>query len=142
MQEIYMTSLNDTITTSSGCDTITFTMDGDLRYGIPAFDTITLSDYVSSSTASGIYNGTMMGTAPYTISNSSITGMNGSSYYTGTGGYWNQSYNGKPFEDNFPEWNAFRELCDEYPGLERAYQNLKTFYTMCHADSLLPKDDK
>jgi hypothetical protein len=137
-----MASSIDTITSSSGSDTITLTMDGDLRYGLPAFDTITLSDYVSSSTASGIYNGTMHGTAPYTISNSSINAFNSSSYYTGTGGYWNQSYNGKPFEDNFPEWNAFRELCDEYPGLERAYQNLKTFYTMCHADSLLPKDDK
>jgi hypothetical protein len=29
-----MASLTDTITTSSGSDTITLTMDGDLRYGI------------------------------------------------------------------------------------------------------------
>jgi hypothetical protein len=137
-----MASLTDTITTSTGSDTITFTMDGDVSYRIPAFDTITLSDYVSSSTATGIYNGTMHGTSPYIISNSSITGVNGSSYYTGTGGYWNQSANGKPFEDNFPEWNAFRKLCEDYPGLEKAYQNLKTFYTMCYADSILPKDDE
>jgi hypothetical protein len=133
-----MTSLNDTITSASGSDTITLNNDGSSIWGVLAFDTITLSDYLSSSTATGgLYSGTMLGTAPisngstYTISNST---------YNETGG-WGYS-NGKPFVDNFPEWNAFRKLCDEYPGLERAYQNLKTFYTMCHADSLLPKDDK
>jgi hypothetical protein len=138
-----MTSLTDTISTSTGIDTITLNNDG--SWGIPAFDTITLSDYVTSSTASGIYSGSMLGTAPYTISNSvnTITGVptNGTYSYNGSGGYWGYT-NGKPFVDNFPEWNAFRKLCDEYPGLERAYQNLKTFYTMCHADSILPKDDK
>lgn len=138
-----MTSLTDTISTSTGIDTITLNNDG--SWGIPAFDTITLSDYVTSSTASGIYSGSMLGTAPYTISNSvnTITGVptNGTYSYNGSGGYWGYT-NGKPFVDSFPEWNAFRKLCDEYPGLEKAYQNLKTFYTMCHADSLLPKDDK
>ena len=131
-----MTSLNDTITSSSGSDTITLNNDGSSIWGVPAFDTITLSDYLSSSTATGgLYSGTMLGTAPtYTISGSS----NNTFTYPGS---WN-TYNGKPFVDNFPEWNAFKKLCDEYPGLERAYQNLKTFYTMCHADSLLPKDDK
>ena len=134
-----MTSLNDTITTSSGCDTITLNNDGSSIWGVPAFDTITISDYLSSSTATGgLYSGTMLGTAApsngstYTISNST---------YNGTGG-WGYTHNGKPFVDNFPEWNAFRKLCDEYPGLEKAYQNLKTFYTMCYADSILPKDDK
>jgi hypothetical protein len=134
-----MTSLNDTIPSSSGSDTITLNNDGSSIWGVPAFDTITLSDYLSSSTATGgLYSGPMLGTA----TGSTYTTISGSSNNTFTyPGSWN-TYNGKPFVDNFPEWNAFRKLCDEYPGLERAYQNLKTFYTMCHADSLLPKDDK
>ena len=136
-----MTSLTDTITASNSSDTVTLNNDG--SYGIPAFDTITLSDYISSST--GIYNGTMIGSAPISTSNGSmytISGASNSTYtYNGSGGYWGYS-NGKPFIDNFPEWNAFRKLCEEYPGLERAYENLKTFYTMCYADSILPKDDK
>jgi len=134
-----MASSTDTITTSTGSDTITLNNDG--SYGIPAFDTITLSDYITSSTAS--YNGTMLGTAPIsTGSMYTINGSTNSTYtYNGSSG-WGYSNNGKPFVDNFPEWNAFRKLCEEYPGLERAYENLKTFYTMCYADSILPKDDK
>jgi hypothetical protein len=141
-----MTSLTDTISTSIGIDTITLNNDGSSIWSGPMFDTITLSDYVTSSTASGIYSGSMLGTAPYTISNSvnTITGVptNGTYSYNGSGDSWGYTHNGKPFVDNFPEWNAFRKLCDEYPGLEKAYQNLKTFYTMCYADSILPKDDK
>lgn len=134
-----MASSTDTITTSTGSDTITLNNDG--SYGIPAFDTITLSDYITSSTAS--YNGTMLGTAAPISTGSmyTISGSNTTYTYNGSSG-WGYSNNGKPFVDNFPEWNAFRKLCDEYPGLERAYQNLKTFYTMCYADSILPKDDK
>lgn len=140
-----MISSTDTITTLSGSDTITLNNDG--SYGIPAFDTITLSDYISSSTAnSGIYTGTMLGTSPISTSTGSmytISGASNSTYtYNGSGGYWGYSNNGKPFVDSFPEWNAFRKLCEEYPGLERAYENLKTFYTMCYADSILPKEDK
>jgi len=134
-----MASSIDTISTSSGSDTITLNNDG--SYGIPAFDTITLSDYITSSTASGIYTGTMLGTAPSTYS--TISGLTNNTYtYNGSGSYWGYSNNGKPFVDSFPEWNAFRKLCEEYPGLDRAYENLKTFYTMCYADSILPKDDK
>jgi hypothetical protein len=62
---------------------------------------------------------------------------NGAVYQTVT-----DPYNSKPFEDNFPEWNGFRKLCEDYPGLEKAYENLKTIYTIVYADSLLPKEDK
>jgi len=141
-------------------DTITFTMDGDST--IPAFTTSTLSSYLNhmsitgndvvcgshsagdtitlSNYSSGFYVNTPNGTAPtYTINGSSI--HNSTYSYNGTGSSW-YPYNSKPFEDNFPEWNAFRKLCEDYPGLEKAYENLKTIYTIVYADSLLPKEDK
>lgn len=146
-----MTTLNDTITTSNGSDTITLNNNGSSIWGSPAFDTITLGDYTASSTAynSGIYVNTMNGTAAapggstYTISsNSTISGISDSTFtYNGASGFWN-SYNGKPFVDNFPEWNAFKKLCNDYPGLDKAYENLKSIYTICYEDSILPKDDE
>lgn len=36
-----------------------------------------------------------------------------------------------PFEDSFPEWDDFQKMCKEYPGLEQAYEKLKTFYVLC-----------
>jgi hypothetical protein len=136
-------------------DTTTFTMDGDLRYCIPAFDASTLSSY----TASNVMSGTAAAdTITITGSNSTygtISGVGGisanltSNYYAynGIGGGtwsitgWNAA-NEKPFIYAFPEWNAFKKLCEDYPGLEKAYENLKTIYTICYEDSILPKDDE
>lgn len=134
-----MASLNDTILTSTGSDTITLNNNSASIWNIPAVDTITFSNQIASSSTynSGVYVNTTSGTASapfqstYTINNN-----------VNSVGRFPNSHNGKPFVDNFPGWDAFRKLCDEYPGLERAYQNLKTFYTMCYADSILPKDDK
>lgn len=36
-----------------------------------------------------------------------------------------------PFENSFPEWDDFQNMCKEYPGLEQAYEKLKTFYGLC-----------
>ena len=36
-----------------------------------------------------------------------------------------------PFEDSFPDWDDFQKMCKEYPGLEQAYEKLKTFYELC-----------
>jgi hypothetical protein len=36
-----------------------------------------------------------------------------------------------PFENGFPEWDDFQNMCKEYPGLEQAYEKLKTFYVLC-----------
>lgn len=36
-----------------------------------------------------------------------------------------------PFENGFPEWEDFQKMCKEYPGLEQAYEKLKTFYVLC-----------
>ena len=137
-----MTTLNnDTITLY---DTMT----------IPAFDASSLSSYTSSHIMSGT---AASDTITITGGNygSSITSnmmySNGTAnnFYVSSGtingtwsnGDWTSSY-GTPFVDKFPEWNAFKKLCNEYPGLEKAYENLKTFYTICYEDSLLPKEDK
>lgn len=36
-----------------------------------------------------------------------------------------------PFENGFPDWKDFEKMCKEYPGLEQAYEKLKTFYDLC-----------
>lgn len=36
-----------------------------------------------------------------------------------------------PFENGFPEWEDFRRMCEEYPGMEKAYEHLKVFYKLC-----------
>lgn len=124
-----MTSLNDTITFASGSDTITLTNDGSSIWGVPEFDTITLNDCITSSLASGIYGGTISTGSAYTI-----TGTPSPTYiYNNSSMDWKYS-TGNPFVDNFPEWNDFRKLCNDYPGLEKAYSNLKTCYTICYED--------
>ena len=136
-----MTTLNDTITASTGCDTITLSNNG-IKYGSAALDTIT----INSSYDTGLYSGTMLGTSGFSI-NSGLNTINGISSnnnfytYNGFSSNWSAAY-GKPFEDNFPEWNAFKKLCNNYPGLDKAYENLKTIYTICYEDSILPKDDE
>lgn len=39
-----------------------------------------------------------------------------------------------PFEDGFPEWTDFQEMCQEYPGLEKTFEHMKVFYKMCKDD--------
>jgi hypothetical protein len=142
--------------TDSNKDTITFTMDGD--YTIPAFDTSSLSAYTASNIMSGTAASdtiTINGSNGYNFNVSGITTTNLTSQYYAYngigGGTWTNAdwvnpnwtaKNGKPFVDAFPEWNAFKKLCEDYPGLEKAYDNLKTIYTICYEDSILPKDDE
>jgi hypothetical protein len=120
---------------------------------IPAFDANSLSSYTSSHIMSGTAASdtiTFIGGSYGSSITSNMMYSNGTantSYvHSGTSTNtwstdWSTSY-GTPFVDKFPEWNAFKKLCNEYPGLEKAYENLKTFYTICYEDSLLPKEDK
>jgi hypothetical protein len=142
-----MTDLNsDTITLSNTLyDTMT----------IPAFDASSLSSYTSSHVMSGTAasDTITISAGPYSTSSGNIMYTSGTSsnYYAHNGigastwstTDWNSASSyGTPFVDKFPDWNAFKQLCSEYPGLEKAYENLKTFYKICYEDSLLPKDDK
>lgn len=146
-----MTTLNN--------DTITLSDSMYQSTSIPAFDSSTLSSYLNgmSITSAGCISASGAGDT-ITINQGMGSGIAGQMYYntisnstyvhTGTASGWapiNGTHEwsiGEDFIDKFPEWNAFRKLCEDYPGLEKAYQNLKTFYTMCYADSILPKDDK
>lgn len=36
-----------------------------------------------------------------------------------------------PFENGFPAWHDFQEMCKEYPGLDKAVEHLRIFYNLC-----------
>lgn len=93
-------------------------------------DTITLGDFDSyslspSTTISTSYTYTTgpsyINTSSYTISNSSAVFINS----------WSAE---KPFEDGFPCWDDFQKMRMEYPGLEKTFEHLKSFYNMCKDD--------
>lgn len=60
----------------------------------------------------------------------SITGDNGVPFGHPSG-LWKPPV---PFEDSFPEWHDFQEMCKEYPGLEKVYEHMKAYYNMCKDD--------
>ncbi len=43
---------------------------------------------------------------------------------------FNWSVECTPFEDGFPEWEDFQEMCKEYPALQTSYEHLKVFYKL------------
>lgn len=121
---------NITISSISNNDYITGTMIG--AVGSSGTDTITLT----SGAGSSYYYNTGAG----------LAGSSGASYTIATGGTattlgtidissatfnW---FNSKPFEDSFPEWQDFQEMCKEYPGLEKTFEHLKAFYKLCIDD--------
>jgi len=98
---------------------------------IPSSDTITL-------TSTGI--DTMSSASTITIDLSNYTT---SPYYDSTIGNITlgsgDSFNWSmietiPFENGFPEWQDFQEMCKEYPGLEKTLEHLKSFYKLCKDD--------
>lgn len=40
----------------------------------------------------------------------------------------------EPFVHDFPRLSQVQEMCKEYPGLKKAYENFKTMYTMVEQD--------
>lgn len=38
------------------------------------------------------------------------------------------------FEDDMPDPQELKRMCEEYPGLEKAYENFKTIYKMVEQD--------
>jgi hypothetical protein len=41
---------------------------------------------------------------------------------------------GTLFKDHMPEPAELEKMCEEYPGLEKAYENFKTFYKLVEQD--------
>lgn len=46
------------------------------------------------------------------------------------------------WEHEFPAFHQVEEMCKEYPGLEKAYENFKTIYKMVEQDWLGKKKDE
>ena len=44
------------------------------------------------------------------------------------------SINNVLFEDYLPDIKELERMCEEYPGLEKAYENFKTFYKLVEQD--------
>lgn len=38
------------------------------------------------------------------------------------------------FEDHMPEVSKVEDMCNEYPALQKAYENFKSIYAMVHQD--------
>jgi len=47
-----------------------------------------------------------------------------------------------PFKSSFPEFDQVQQMCDEYPGLARAYENFKIAYALVEQDWKGKQDDK
>jgi hypothetical protein len=125
-----------TDTLSSYLNNMSVTGSYGISSSMSAGDTITISNNTNGPYAGSTFSGSYTGSMFYNTTN------NSNYVYTGTGGGWSSvspSY-GTDFVDKFPEWIAFRKLCEEYPGLDKAYENLKLVYSVCYADSLLPKE--
>lgn len=45
------------------------------------------------------------------------------------------------FEDDMPDPQELKRMCEEYPGLEKAYENFKTVYKMVEQDWRGKQDD-
>jgi hypothetical protein len=89
---------------------------------------------MSSITISGDANSPV-----YTISLNDTIDLSGVSVSTlnsiDTNSYNNWIFSATvPFEDGFPEWTDFQEMCKEYPGLEKTFEHMKVFYKMCKDD--------
>ena len=101
--------INESLITIGGTGTDTFTIE------LPQ-DLYTNTSYVM---ASNMYNSN----TTYTIAGGS--GSSDISFNWGTPKTW---------VDSFPEWHRVQDMCKEYPGLEIAFRNFKTFYELVKDD--------
>lgn len=82
------------------------------------------------STSSDYSN--LIDTSTITIDTSQFSNLNYGCINEITLNSWITSYS--PFEDSFPDWHDFKSMCEEYPGLEKAFSNLKLFYDQVKDD--------
>lgn len=47
---------------------------------------------------------------------------------------FNDLYCTKEFEDKFPNWGDFQNMCKEYPSLSRVFSQLILIYNLCKDD--------
>lgn len=104
-------------------------------YSITLDDTIDLSDTITGIIAQDLTTAI----DSYVITGSSDVNMVSTTYTSGSSNtitidsslFSNVWITTVPFENGFPEWEDFQNMCKEYPGLEQAYEKLKTFYELC-----------
>ena len=114
------------MTNSSAQDTFSITLNDSAMSGSDII-TITSQPYFNTGQSVTLNN--------YNYSGSSVTGISavdlGSidlSTFNPTTFEWISPI---PFENAFPNWEDFEAMRKEYPGLEQAYEKLKTFYDLC-----------
>ncbi len=119
------------MTNSSAQETFSITLN-DSAMGGSDIITITSQPYY---TVDNINTGQSVTLNNYNYSGSSVTGISavdlGSidlSTFNPTTFEWISPI---PFENAFPNWEDFEAMRKEYPGLEQAYEKLKTFYDLC-----------
>jgi hypothetical protein len=93
--------------------------------------TITGDPFSSSNTIiidlSNITGDTTMISSGYSTTDT-ITISDGTDSYTSPTWDWMTT---TPFENGFPDWRDFQEMCKEYPGLEKTFEHMKVFYKLC-----------
>ncbi len=119
------------MTNSSAQETFSITLNDNAMGGSDII-TITSQPYY---TVDNINTGQSVTLNNYNYSGSSVTGISavelGSidlSTFNPTTFEWISPI---PFENAFPNWEDFEAMRKEYPGLEQAYEKLKTFYDLC-----------
>ena len=124
-------------------------------YSITSSDTITLSspaidaftiDTSTMASITGGYNNVAIGggsgiyyTSPTTISSigalttAQIQGLNTSTFSFKMPEEW---------EDRFPDFNRIQKMCEEYPGLQIAFEKFKTTYLLVKNHYDTPEDQR
>ena len=101
--------INESLITLSGTGTETFTIE------LPQ-DLYTNTNYINSTM-----------TSSYSYNNITIS----------SGAEYDVKFNWgppQPWLDSFPDWDRVQNMCKEYPGLEIAFRNFKTFYELVKDD--------
>lgn len=78
------------------------------------------------------------------ISTITLSGSEGQ-YYINDGTNWNLSdstWTANVWEDSFPDFSQVQDMCQEYPALNKAFENFKLIYELTKQDWLgKQKDD-
>ena len=80
--------------------------------------------------------------ASWSANSISTVSVNGNLINTNDDFFFPSKYNEIPFKTAFPAFDQVQEMCKEYPGLGRAYENFKTAYALVEQDWKGKQDDK
>ena len=78
----------------------------------------------------------------YSNNDNTTISVNGRALIDNVDSYFPGQYNPVPFKAAFPAFDQVQKMCDEYPGLARAYENFKIAYALVEQDWKGKQDDK